>query len=115
MRVVCRAPAGSSLACSLASGCWALVERPLPHPHPHPHPHWSATAASHCRPQPSRDTPPHTHTRHHPACRLPLYYELKLAYVIALWHPQTKFALTVYGKVLAPFLQQRSFQGPSSQ
>jgi receptor expression-enhancing protein 1/2/3/4 len=43
-------------------------------------------------------------------CRLPLYYELKLAYIVALWHPQTKFALTVYGKVLLPFLQHHEPQ-----
>ena len=51
-----------------------------------------------------------------PIHRLPLYYELKLAYIVALWHPQTKFALTVYDKVIAPFLAshepqiERSFE-----
>lgn len=36
--------------------------------------------------------------------RLPFYYIAKLGFLVALWHPSTKLALTIYAKVFSPLL-----------
>ncbi len=41
-----------------------------------------------------------------PTCRLPLYYEAKLAFVIALWHPRTHAAVTLYDSYMLPLLRK---------
>ena len=38
------------------------------------------------------------------ACRIPLYYEAKLLFVIWLWHPQTKGAISLYTTTVQPLL-----------
>ncbi|GLC40450.1 hypothetical protein PLESTB_001347200 [Pleodorina starrii] len=35
---------------------------------------------------------------------LPLYYEAKLAFVVALWHPRTHVAITLYDGYVSPLL-----------
>ncbi|PNH07209.1 putative HVA22-like protein g [Tetrabaena socialis] len=37
---------------------------------------------------------------------LPLYYEAKLVFVVAMWHPRTHAAATIYDSYLLPFLRQ---------
>ena len=36
--------------------------------------------------------------------RIPLYYEAKLLFVIWLWHPQTRGAISLYEKTVQPLL-----------
>lgn len=35
---------------------------------------------------------------------VPFYYLMKLAFLLALWHPSAKVAVTIYSKVFAPFV-----------
>lgn len=37
-------------------------------------------------------------------CRLPLYYEAKLVFVVFLWHPSTQGSMIVYDKYVRPLL-----------
>lgn len=37
-------------------------------------------------------------------CWLPFYYLAKLGFLLALWHPSTKLASAIYGKVLSPLV-----------
>jgi len=37
-------------------------------------------------------------------CWLPLYYIAKLGFLVALWHPSTRVALTIYNKLFHPLL-----------
>ncbi|PNW88404.1 hypothetical protein CHLRE_01g027900v5 [Chlamydomonas reinhardtii] len=37
---------------------------------------------------------------------LPLYYEAKLLFVVALWHPRTHAAITLYDTYILPLLRQ---------
>ncbi|GIL87428.1 hypothetical protein Vretimale_1664 [Volvox reticuliferus] len=37
---------------------------------------------------------------------LPLYYEAKLVFVVALWHPRTQAAITLYDNYMSPLLRQ---------
>eukprot|EP00879_Flechtneria_rotunda_P000396 GHRR01000489.1.p1 GENE.GHRR01000489.1~~GHRR01000489.1.p1 ORF type:complete len:172 (+),score=30.07 GHRR01000489.1:196-711(+) len=38
-------------------------------------------------------------------CWLPFYYIFKLGFLLALWHPSTQLALTLYSKVFSPLVQ----------
>ena len=40
------------------------------------------------------------------ACRVPLYYEGKLLFVLWLYHPSTNGAALVYARLLSPLLRQ---------
>lgn len=37
-------------------------------------------------------------------CRIPLYYEAKVLFIIYLWHPKTKGAQFLYSAYVQPFL-----------
>lgn len=38
-------------------------------------------------------------------CRLPLYYEAKLAFIVLCWHPRAKLAVYLFERGLQPLLQ----------
>ena len=37
-------------------------------------------------------------------CRVPMYYEAKVLFVLYLWHPKTQGAAYLYSSMLQPFL-----------
>lgn len=39
-------------------------------------------------------------------CRVPMYYEAKVLFVLYLWHPKTQGAVYLFNGIVQPFLAQ---------